>query len=45
MKGAEEMNLKAKFSRCLKYLQLLTAAIDREITDYWRNFFHKEQDK
>lgn len=37
------MNLREKISRLAHHIFLLTAALDREITEYWRNFFTKEQ--
>jgi len=39
------MNLREKISRLARYILLLTAELDREINDYWRNFFNKDQDK
>lgn len=36
------MNLREKFSRLAQLLILITNHADREITDYWRNFFNKE---
>lgn len=39
------MNLKEKISRLAQLLILNINRADREITDYWRNFFNKEQPK
>ncbi len=39
------MNLRAKIARIAQLLTLEINRADREITDYWRNFFNKEQDK
>ena len=39
------MNLREKISRLAQLLILEINRADREITDYWRNFFNKDQDK
>jgi len=42
MKG-ETMNLRQKLARIAQLLILEINRADREINDYWRNFFAKEQ--
>ncbi len=39
------MNLRAKLARIAQLLLLNINRADREITEYWRNFFNKEQNK
>lgn len=39
------MNLREKISRLAQLLLLNINRADREITEYWRNFFNKDQDK
>lgn len=39
------MNLKEKFSRLAQLIFFNIRRTDREINEYWRNFFNKEQDK
>ncbi len=39
------MNLREKIVRIAQLLTLEINRADREINDYWRNFFNKEQDK
>ncbi len=39
------MNLRQKLARIAQLLILNINRADREITDYWRNFFNKDQDK
>jgi len=39
------MNLREKLARIAQLLILEINRADREITDYWRNFFNKEEDK
>jgi len=39
------MNLRQKIARIAQLLLLITNRADREINDYWRNFFNKEQNK
>ena len=39
------MNLREKISRLAQLLILNINRADREITEYWRNFFNKDQDK
>ena len=39
------MNLREKLARIAQLLILEINRADREINDYWRNFFNKDQDK
>jgi len=39
------MNFQEKISRLAHLLILEINRADREITEYWRNFFNKDQDK
>jgi len=39
------MNLRQKIARIVQLLILITDRADREITEYRRNFFNKEQDE
>jgi len=39
------MNFREKISRLAQLLILEINRADREITEYWRNFFNKDQDK
>jgi len=39
------MTLREKISRLAQLLLLNINRADREITNYWRNFFNKEQDR
>lgn len=34
-----------KFTSFLHHLARLLEAIDKEVSQYWYNFFHKEQDR
>ncbi len=39
------MNLREKLARIAQLLILEINRADREISEYWRNFFNKDQDK
>ncbi len=39
------MNLREKLARIAQRLALEINRADREISEYWRNFFNKDQDK
>ncbi|MBA7607018.1 hypothetical protein ES703_14170 [subsurface metagenome] len=39
------MNLQEKISRLARHIFFSIRRADRDIDEYWRNFFNKEQDK